>query len=96
MTEEHTVGPAGDPLAHAMILKRQSQPKEPEYCVACCTSTSGGASEIVADFGPFDRDEAGEIASEMQAMDCEGANYYPRRLSPAELRRKEQRRRKRS
>lgn len=66
---------------------RTPESQIPPYCVACCTSAAGGATEIVAAFGPFCHDEAQEIASEMQAMDCEGANYYPRRLSPAELNR---------
>lgn len=77
-----------------MSLERH--PAEPAYSVACCTSTAGGATEIVAALGPFCREEAREIASEMQTMDCEGPNYYPRRLSLAELRRADQRTHRRS
>ena len=86
---ERVIGAAGDPFVSVAAASRKGaeHPKEPDYCVACCTSSSGGASEVVAAFGPFCREEALEISSEMQAMEgsAEGANYYPRRLSPAEV-----------
>lgn len=84
---ERVIGVAGDPFASGAAAghKGAEHPKEPDYCVACSTSSAGGAREVVAAFGPFCREEASEISAEMQAMDCEGANYYPRRLSPAEV-----------
>lgn len=86
---ERVIGVAGDPFVSGAASRKGGKgaehPKEPDYCVACCTSSSGGASEVVAAFGPFCREEASEISAEMQAMDCEGANYYPRRLSPVEV-----------
>lgn len=86
MAEERVIGVAGDPFAHAGGRKGGEHPKEPDYCVACSTSSAGGAQEVVAAFGPFCREEASEISSEMQAMDSSaGANYYPQRLSPAEV-----------